>query len=305
MKIASLLLVAALGALLAGCGGSGDPGTSTLNTEVQFTGDAAYNGETARIVGGHPTAIASDLDTITLSLPYGDRSLTIGIDGTQLSPGQTIPLGDPVSGTYVTYTELGGEGTPPAWASTAGSGTLTILAVDNRRVSIRLDNVALTPWDLFGENDAAGTVRLRGQIQDAPIFPREGQVDLAITSAGGTNANIEAFPEASPVSFTWNDQVTSLFLVDLSDSIEGSRSLNLSIPETIPVGQAVTLPNGDVTLRYQSGQNDWKAASGTVTVLRRAADAFEVRFTNVRFDPADDSPNATGSFVVNGTLGKE
>lgn len=265
------LLVAA--SILTGCAGSGTTtglGASPYQGAYQstITLDNAKTGTLALDVAANATATG----TLTVAVPPAKGSLApftftagpISVSG-NVNPDGTFSLTgtDPTSGGF----SIGGN----LPLSNNGTGSITVNAGGSTFTSTIGVSLGGGSGSLTFSNSSASI--------NSAAFPTNPYI--LISTVNGDSA-IVAIPSLQDNSRS--------FSVLLNSSVSAGATVALSSSATTKVGYH-ELAADDV---------DWTATSGTLKVISRTANSFEIQLQNVVFTSQD----ATGSFTVNGSLKK-
>lgn len=276
MKTKSSLLIALLVAgiaTLTGCAGSG----ATTGTGGPSPFQGAYqsnigldNGKSGALTL-NVAADASATGTLKVTVPPAKVSRApfsftagdISVSGNVNADGTfTLTGSDPISGGF------GISGNLP----TTGNGT----------GSIEVSAGGATYTSTIGVSQGGGSGSLTFSNSTAAInsaaFPTNPYVLMA-TVAGASS--VVAIPSIT----------------------DNSRSFQFGLGPDEQAGTTVTFSANSHMFGYSERSNDavdWYATSGTMKIVSRTANTFEIQLVNAVFT----SPDTTGSFTVNGTLKK-
>lgn len=284
---------------LAGCGGGGGTAPVFYDTDIRFAADEAFSGSADRITLNQATATVGDGYTDAILNIEEGPSLRILLPTDAPSAGQSFTLSGDGEAT-VEYSRPSSSSLK-LWASTGG--TVTITAVSADRLSFRFNAVRIEAQDTGG-GSAEGSAVLNGTLGDVVRFTPGGSHTLEFTAEGETSADLSDFAATSTVTYVSLTNTSSLSIND-----PARRALTVGFSNMLEVGSTVDATS--TILWWNEGnigspREAFQPVSGSIRIVRRSRDAFEVEFIDVRFEPSEGirDNQATGAFVVNGTLAK-
>jgi hypothetical protein len=279
-KTISTIVLAAVALLLAGgCGGSGGGGGQNGGGDTS----GAFQG-------------AVDMPNNT----HGIVTLEVEEDGA--AQGRFLVFGPPNAGPAPAA-----DGFPPGFYAIYGNAS---------NGAMDLQGVAgSTPFTVTGQlpdGDGEGTISFHvegsdfsGTIAKDTSPPAAGE--LAYSAVTESNAHTATFP-ASEISVTFGggDGYLDVFFNDTTGTT--GRSISFNIPSDVEVGDVLTCTELSHIVSYNEHlpgtflPNVWAANSGTVTITARSGSHIAFTLTNVHMEHVTSFGEATGSFVLNGSI---
>jgi len=299
-----------LAAFLAGCGGSGDTSVGVgAASNVTFSPGASYNGSSDLLKGGLSTVTTTGGNTV-VTISQGARTLAITLPGTSLSTGDTFRLG--LSGAVAAYTEVRSKDTTVyTWAAISGKVTITS-AGSGSTASLKLEGLKFQAAIIIEGNLADGSVTLDGTVGGVPVTTGGGiggSANLSFSDLVETNADLAGFTNPTIAYAVVNG--TGTLTASLTSGAEDRGlavvlSSDVKAGDTITFGEDLTSAQATFVQSTGDGAKTWIATSGTLNVISRTTSQARVQFVNTKFTPGPSGTNqATGSFVVNGSVSRE
>lgn len=306
-KRVSWMLAALTAMALAGCGGhSSSTPINTSPSQVTVTPTGGFNGDSSTMHGGTATTTTVGGNTVA-TITDGGRTLTITMPETAISSGDAFHIGN--AGAAMTYTEsASGGGTAATW--TGLSGRVSVNPASAGHASVTLDSIHFAADSTVSGNPAAGTFTLNGTVAGLPVTAGAGPggaSNVGFSGASGTNADTSAF--TSP-TIAFNDVSGTGTLTATTGAGASQRTLRILVTPSFVAGDNIDLTGSGntssvVTLTQGTGAaaKIWYATGGNIRVDARTSNRIKIHLTDAVFtNPTPATNDATGTFVVNGTI---